>query len=127
MIRNELSGEGSTQQSQASNPNTTPGRTRSQIQSLNESNNQHETNSPSCTPSNKTAPSSNGNTGPDSLISQFQCDRCPCKYKRSSDLSKHLRLKHGIHPPSISEYLRKSRLNQMNSSNPNQVFTLDII
>jgi hypothetical protein len=24
----------------------------------------------------------------------FQCDKCPCKYKRSNDLYKHLRLKH---------------------------------
>lgn len=30
-------------------------------------------------------------------IARFQCNKCPCKYKRSSDLSKHLRLKHGNH------------------------------
>lgn len=29
-------------------------------------------------------------------VAKFQCNKCPCKYKRSSDLSKHMRLKHGI-------------------------------
>ena len=37
---------------------------------------------------------------------RFQCNECPCKYKRSSDLSKHLKLKHAIYPKSINEYLR---------------------
>lgn len=27
-------------------------------------------------------------------VSKFQCNKCPCKYKRSSDLTKHMRLKH---------------------------------
>ncbi len=26
----------------------------------------------------------------------FQCSKCPCKYKRSNDLYKHLKLKHGV-------------------------------
>lgn len=30
------------------------------------------------------------------LPAKFQCNQCPCKYKRSSDLSKHLRLKHAL-------------------------------
>ncbi len=28
------------------------------------------------------------------LVPNFQCHLCPCKYKRSNDLTKHLRLKH---------------------------------
>lgn len=30
------------------------------------------------------------------LVPNFQCHLCPCKYKRSNDLTKHLRLKHQI-------------------------------
>ena len=39
----------------------------------------------------------NNNNASQQLESQitFQCDKCPCKYKRSNDLYKHLRLKHG--------------------------------
>ena len=29
------------------------------------------------------------------MVSKYQCSKCPCKYKRSNDLSKHLKLKHG--------------------------------
>ena len=36
---------------------------------------------------------------------KFQCNKCPCKYKRSSDLSKHLKQKHSIYPTNLKDYL----------------------
>ena len=38
-------------------------------------------------------------------IAKFQCNKCPCKYKRSNDLYKHLKLKHGILAQRLSDYL----------------------
>ena len=48
-------------------------------------------------------------------INKFQCDKCPCKYKRSSDLTKHLRIKHGIFT-NVHEYLRKQQQNQQQNN-----------
>lgn len=39
------------------------------------------------------------------MITKYQCNKCPCKYKRSNDLSKHLKMKHGIVAQRLSEYL----------------------
>jgi len=36
---------------------------------------------------------------------KFQCNKCPCKYKRSSDLSNHLKQKHSIHQINLKDYL----------------------
>ena len=33
----------------------------------------------------------------------FQCTKCPCKYKRSNDLYKHLKLKHGVVSNNLSQ------------------------
>lgn len=54
------------------------------------------------------------NTQPDSplAITKFQCNRCPCKYKRSNDLSKHLKLKHGEVAQRLSEYLVRIPLSE---------------
>lgn len=43
-------------------------------------------------PASQPAASSAANNDAES----FQCSQCPCKYKRSNDLCKHLKLKHGI-------------------------------
>ena len=42
---------------------------------------------------------------------KFQCNKCPCKYKRSSDLSKHLKLKHSIHATNLRGYLTTATCN----------------
>jgi len=42
---------------------------------------------------------------------RFQCNLCPCTYKRSSDLTKHLKLKHAVYTNNIQEYLRKNANN----------------
>ena len=44
----------------------------------------------------------------DSPTQKFQCNQCPCKYKRSNDLYKHLKLKHSINAQKLTDYLSKS-------------------
>lgn len=44
-------------------------------------------------------------TNPNNTIAKYQCNKCPCKYKRSNDLSKHLKLKHSINPLNLNDYL----------------------
>lgn len=51
------------------------------------------------------------------LVSKFQCNKCPCKYKRSSDLNKHLRLKHGLNSSHLNVYAECVELNTRNSTN----------
>lgn len=45
---------------------------------------------------------------------KFQCNKCPCKYKRSSDLSKHLRLKHNLNSNHLNVYAECVELNTRN-------------
>ncbi|RNA39941.1 zinc finger Xfin-like [Brachionus plicatilis] len=39
----------------------------------------------------------------DQQLAKFQCIKCTCKYKRSSDLTKHMRLKHSLNVTSLME------------------------
>jgi hypothetical protein len=50
------------------------------------------------------------------LVPNFQCHLCPCKYKRSSDLTKHLRLKHNASQNPYTQH----RNNLNSSSNLNR-------
>lgn len=62
---------------------------------------------------------SNSNSNNNSINNQlnggakFQCNLCPCKYKRSNDLSKHLKLKHSVNLNNLSEYLKLKQQNQI--------------
>jgi Zn ribbon nucleic-acid-binding protein len=59
------------------------------------------------------------NTSYTSCNSKYKCTKCSCKYKRSSDLYKHLKSKHGILLTDISEYLIEGVLNGARSKNFN--------
>jgi hypothetical protein len=48
-------------------------------------------------------PFSNNNNN--NNLPKYQCNKCPCKYKRSNDLYKHLKLKHGVLAQHINDYL----------------------
>ncbi|CAF0861756.1 unnamed protein product [Brachionus calyciflorus] len=52
--------------------------------------------------------------------SKFQCNKCPCKYKRSSDLTKHMRLKHPVIPNAPNNYSNIS-INSNTNINSNQI------
>jgi hypothetical protein len=55
------------------------------------------------------------------LVPNFQCHLCPCKYKRSNDLTKHLRLKHHILGPRSGGYNKSSTAaNGVNGGEPDQ-------
>lgn len=114
----------------ATTPNTPGSRTRSQMQAINNHTNlSRQTSSTTLNDSSNTSKQlfnnsndtthNHNNNNSSSFVSsnKFQCDRCPCKYKRSSDLSKHLRQKHAIYPHNINEYLKKSMQNRLAASN----------
>lgn len=56
------------------------------------------------------------NGGIGAMNARFQCNQCPCKYKRSSDLSKHLRLKHGLNSNHLNVYAECVELNTRHSN-----------
>jgi len=47
------------------------------------------------------------------LITKYQCNKCPCKYKRSNDLSKHLKMKHAVVAQRLSDYLTHTPVESM--------------
>lgn len=54
--------------------------------------------------------------GTGAMNGRFQCNKCPCKYKRSSDLSKHLRLKHGLNSNHLNVFNECVELNTRHSN-----------
>ena len=49
-------------------------------------------------------------------ITKFQCNKCPCTYKRASDLTKHLKTKHGIIANNSRSYLMQTGAIQTTTS-----------